>query len=251
MRRGTHAAAVTLALAGAVAPLFAGGQKAVDAEGNFNTGLAHMRENRPAMALAEFRKAISQDPKNPYFHKGLGLAYLQLGKFADAITTLRKALELNPYYVDVHNDLGTALILAGRREEGKAEFLTAFNDATNPTPDLSSRNLAQAYLEEKNYAQAANWFQTSINRNKRNPDAYVGLGESLLALGRAEQVIEPLEAAVKETPGQNEVLVVLGEAYYRAGRFNEARAKLEDVMRRDPVGAPGKRAADLLKHFPK
>ena len=213
MRRGMHAAAVTLALAGVVAPLFAGGQKAGDAEGNFNTGLAHMRENRPAMALTEFKKAISQDPKNPYFHKGLGLAYLQLGRYNDAITTLRKALELNPYYVDVHNDLGTALILAGRREEGKAEFLAAFNDATNPTPDLSSRNLAQAYLEEKNYAQAANWFQTSINRNKRNPDAYVGLGESLLALGRAEQVIEPLEAALKETPGQAEILVVLGEAY--------------------------------------
>ena len=252
MGRRMRVGVMAFFLAGVLSPLSARAQKATgDAEGSFNTGLAHMRDNRPALALEEFKKAVHQDPKNPYFYKGLGLAYLQLGKYPDAITSLRKALDLNPYYVDVHNDLGTAFILAGRREDGKSEFLSAFNDATNPSPDLSSRNLGQAYLEEKNYVQAANWFQTSINRNKRNPDAYVGLGESLLALGRAEQAIEPLEGGLKEAPGHLEMLVTLGEAYYRAGRFNEARTRLEEVSRRDPVGAQGRRAADLLKHFPK
>src|SRR5574341_1318462 len=131
--------ALTAALVGAAGVALA--QKPGDAEGSFNAGLTHMRENRPALALEEFKRAIHQEPRNPYFHKGLGLAYLQLGRYGDAVAALRKALELNPYYVDVHNDLGTALILSGKREEGKAEFQAAFNDATNPTPELSARNL--------------------------------------------------------------------------------------------------------------
>ena len=83
----------------------------------------------------------------------------------------------------MRNDLGTALILSGRRNEGKNEFLTAFNEPTNPTPEISSRNLGQAYLEEKHYPEAINWFRTSLNRNQTYPDAYLGLADALVAAG--------------------------------------------------------------------
>ena len=127
------------------APALAAAQP-VDPESSFNAGLNHLREGRPAMAVEAFRKAVKEDGKNPYFQKGLGQAYLATGKYDEAVSAFRKALELNQYYVDVRNDLGTALILSGRRNEGKNEYLAAFNDATNPTPEISSRNLGNAYL---------------------------------------------------------------------------------------------------------
>jgi Tfp pilus assembly protein PilF len=222
-----------------------------DAEARFNAGLTHLRDGRPKIALEEFEQAIKQDPKNPYFHKGLGLAYATMKKFDDAVDAFRKALELNPYYTDVRNDLGMALVLAGKREAGKAEFLAAFNDPTNPTPEISSRNLGQAYFEEKNYAQAANWFRSSLNRNKAYPDAYLGLADAFAALGRAEDAITTLETASREVPASTAIQLALGEAYYRAGRFDDARARLEDARKKDPTGADARRAAELLKHFPK
>lgn len=222
-----------------------------DGEANFLAGLTHLQENRPALAVEEFKKAIKLDPKSPYSHKGLGIAYTQLRKYPEAITALRKALELNPYYVDVRNDLGTALVVSGKREEGKAEFLAAYNDPTNPRPEVTSYNLANAYLEEKKYADAANWFRTSLGKNKQNPDAYLGLAESLLALGQPDQAVGPLEAGLKEIPNHVGLLAALGEAYYRAGRFTEAKARLEEAARRDPVGAAGRRATELLKHLPR
>jgi Tfp pilus assembly protein PilF len=221
-----------------------------DGEAHFMAGLTHLQENRPALAVEEFKKAIRLDPKSPYSHKGLGIAYTQLRRYPDAIETLRKALELNPYYVDVRNDLGTALILSGRREEGKAEFLTAYNDPTNPRPEITSHNLANAYLEEKKYADAANWFRTSLGRNKQNPDAYLGLADALLALGRPDEALAPLESGLKELPNHVGLLTMLGDAYYRAGRFTEAKARLEEAARRDPAGAAGRRATELLKHLP-
>jgi Tfp pilus assembly protein PilF len=226
-------------------------QQNPEAEARFNAGLTHLRDGRPKLAVEEFEQAIKRDGKNPYFYKGLGLAYAALSRFDDAVGAFRKARELNPYYTDVRNDLGTALILSGKREAGKAEFLAAFNDPTNPTPEISSRNLGQAYFEEKNYAQAANWFRSSLNRNKAYPDSYLGLAESLVALGRNEEALSLLETAQRECAGSIPVQVALADAYYRAGRFEDARPLLEEARRKEPGSAFGQRAAELLKHFPR
>lgn len=227
------------------------GQVQQDAETRFNAGLGHLRDGRPQMAEEEFKRAIKEDGKNPYSYKGLGLAYAAQKKFADAVGAFRKALEINPYYVDVRNDLGSALVLSGRRSEGKAEFLAAFNDPTNPTPEISARNLGQALLEEKNYAESANWFRSSVNRNKAYPDAYLGIGDALLALGRVEDAVAILETGAKECTGSSALQVALGEAYFRAGRHADARARLEEARRQDPVGPDGRRAAELLKNLPR
>ena len=64
----------------------AAAQAVVDAESNFNMGLTHLRENRPTLALEQFKQAVKLDGKNPYFQKGLGIAYMQLGKFSEAVS---------------------------------------------------------------------------------------------------------------------------------------------------------------------
>ena len=242
-----RAALAVLVMLGASRPTHGQGS---DAEANFNAGLNHMKEGRSALALEEFKRAVDKDSKNPYFFKGLGLAYASQRRFDEAVEAFRKALTLNPYYVDARNDLGTALILSGKRQEGKAEFLAAFNDPTNPTPELASRNLGQAYFEEKNYAEAFNWYRTSVNRNKSYPDAYLGLADALLNLGRLEEAIVHLETAARECPESALVRLTLGEAYYKAGRFGEARAALEETRKKDPVGPAGRRATEVLKRFP-
>ncbi len=50
-------------------------QSPPQAETRFSTGVMHLREGRVDLALDEFKKAVKEDPKNPYFQKGLGLAY--------------------------------------------------------------------------------------------------------------------------------------------------------------------------------
>lgn len=226
-------------------------QTSPDAESRFRAGVTHLSEGRTELAAEEFKQAVKQDPKNPYFHKGLGQAYAAQNKLKDAIEEFHKALELNPYYVDVHNDLGTVLILSGKREEGKKEFLTAFNDPTNPTPELTARNLGKAHFDERNWTEALSWFRTSMQRNKAYPDAHLGLADTLVASGKLDEAIGQLEIAAEAIPDDPSVLVALGEVYYRAGRFSEARPRLEQVARKDPAGVSGRRATELLKTFPK
>ena len=244
-----RAVAVVAVLAAAAVPARA--QSAQEGEAHFNIGLTHLREGRAALAQEEFRKALKSDSKNPYFHKALGISYMQLRKYPEAIEAFRTALKLNPYYVDVRNDLGTALLYAGKRDEGKAELLAAFNEPTNPTPDISARNLGQAYLEEKNFNEAASWFRSSLGRNNKALDSHLGLAEALQGMSRIDEAQRSLEDSLKVLPNQPSLLLALGQAYYAAGRFNEARARLEEARNRDNGGAVSRRADELLKQFAK
>jgi Flp pilus assembly protein TadD len=235
----------TLALV-VVLPALAGAQ-AVDPEQSFNSGLNHLREGRGALAVEEFKKAVRQDAKNPYFQKGLGQAYLATHRFDEAISAFRKALELNPYYVDVRNDLGTVLIVSGKREEGRGELVRVFTDPMNPTPELTARNIAQSYVDEKDYANALIWYRSAIEKNDGYADGQLGLAEALLALKRNGEALVVLEAALRPTGDSAEVLVALAEMYQRAGKIAEARTALEKAVRQDPGGPAGLRASELLK----
>ena len=246
-----RAAVIATTLVLLLPALRAQAQSSADAEMRFSTGVMHLREGRVDLALEEFKKAVKEDGKNPYFQKGLGLAYSAKRDWKSAIAAFRRALELNPYYVDVHNDLAAALIGSGDREAGKKEFLTAYSDPTNPTPEVSARNLGQAYLDEKNYAEATNWYRTSLNRNKDYADAYLGLADALSGGGRPEEAVVQLEAGVAQMPQDASLQLALGQALLKAGRFGEARTRLEEVVRKDPGGPLGRAAADQLKSVPK
>lgn len=224
--------------------------QAGDAETHLQAGLMHLRDGRADLALDQFKRAVKADDKNPYALKGLGIAYLETGSPDKAIEAFRKALEVNPYYADIHNDLGTALIKAGKTAEGKAEFVLALNDPTNPTPEKSAYNLGVAYLEEKNYAEAANWFLSSIKRNKSYPSAYIGLADALIATGRLEDALLQLEMGLKELPDYPCLLSATGKAKLKAGRFTEARAHLQAAADKDPVGACGRDAREQLGSLP-
>lgn len=253
MKIETRSLAVVLlaALSGAALAAPALAQSTPEAEMRFSTGVMHLREGRVDLALEEFKKAVKEDDKNPYFQKGLGLAYSAKREWKPAIAAFRKALELNPYYVDVRNDLAAALIGSGDREAGKKEFLSAFSDAMNPTPEVSARNLGQAYFEEKNYPEALNWFRTSVSRNKDYTDAYLGLADALAASGRNDEAVAQLETAHAELPDDAAIQLALGQALLRAGRYGEARTRLEAVLSKDPAGPYGRAAAEQLKSVPK
>jgi len=268
IRESVLGSAVVLAVL--AAPALA--QSPPQAETRFSTGVMHLREGRVDLALEEFKKAVREDSKNPYFQKGLGLAYAakaskerearrapagsppskeEAEAWKEAIACFRRALELNPYYTDVRNDLAAALIGSGDRDAGKKEFLAAFSEPTNPTPEISARNLGQAYLEEKNHAEALNWFRASLSRNKKYSDPYLGIADALVATDRLDEAVAQLEVGVAEIPEDPALLLALGQTLYKAGRFGEARARLEETLRKDPAGPAGRTAADQLKALPR
>lgn len=262
MPRRPLMAVLLLSLAPCAAPAAQQKDPSAEAEITFNAGLSHLREGRTEMALDSFKRAIAKDPKNPYFHKALGIAHAQMAdrcpagptgdscrapRLADAVAAARRALELNPYYVDARNDLGIWLLRSGKRDEGRKELMTAYEDPTNPTPEHTARNLGQAFLEDKRPDQAQVWFLTAITRNKNYADAYVALAELLLAQRKVDEAVRQLEVGAKENPDDVALALALGQAYQRAGKLSDARKSWEKVAAKDPAGPAGRRALELLR----
>ncbi len=235
-----------------------------EAEIRFGAGIRMLRDGFPERALAEIQEALKKDPENAFYLKGLSVAYSQLadkckatdsgcrnGHLKKAVETAQKALAFNPDYVDARNDLGIALLRLGKRTEGKAELAKAFVDPQCPTPEVTAWNLGQAFLEEKEYSEALTWFQASQNKNKTLAATYVSIADVLLTLGQPEAGILQLETGMKETTGNTALHLALGDAYLRAGRFQDARAAFEQVIKKDPLGPSGRQAVERLKGFPR
>lgn len=255
------AAWLAAALCFGAGPVFA---QEGEGEIHFNAALGHLRDGRAELAREEMERAVKQDAKNAYFRKGLALACaVQADRcptgdarcrqklLEQAVEEARKALELNPYFVDARNDLGTYLLRLGRRDEGRTEILNAFNDPTNPTPEVSARNLGQAYFEEGKLDEALNWFKSSLNRNPKYPDAHLGIADTYASSGRLDAALVQLEAGNEAVPDNPPLMLALGEAYFRAGRFHEARAQFEKTASKDPGGPSGRQALERLRNFPR
>jgi Flp pilus assembly protein TadD len=90
-----------------------------------------------------------------------------------------------------------------------------------------------------------------VTRNKNYPDAYVFLADALIAQNKVAEAIERLEAGAKNAVEDPGLWVALGQAYYRAGRYSEARQQLEKAAAKDASGPAGRRALELLRNFPR
>ena len=129
--------------------------------------------------------------------------------------------------------------------------MTAFNDPTNPTPEITARNLGQSYLEEKNYAEAVSWFQTSVPRNaKPTPIAYLGLGDTYVAIGRLDDAIRELEVATKALPN-DPLLTSPSGRLLPGGSLRRGAAALERVDAKDPQGPRAVVPSTSSGRFPK
>ncbi len=117
--------------------------------------------------------------------------------------------------------------------------------------EVTAWNLGQAFLEEKEYAEALNWFQAAQNKNKGLAAAYVSIADVLLATGQPEGAILQLEAGLKETSGNIVLQLALADTYLRVGRFQDARAGYEQIIKIDPLSGAARQAAEKLRNFPR
>lgn len=231
-----------------------------EAEIRFGAGVRLLRDGFPERALIELEAALKKDPQNAFYLKGMSVAYSQLadkcrpddsgcrnGHLKKAVEAAQKALVANPDYVDARNDLGIALLRLGKRTDGKAELAKAFADPQCPTPEVTAWNLGQAFFEEKEYNEAMTWFQAAQNKNKTLAASYVSIADILMIQGQTDAAILQLETGMKEASGNTAIQLALGDVYLKAGRFQDARATFEQVIKKDPAGPSGRRAIEKLK----
>ncbi len=115
---------------------------AATAQGWLALARVHEGEDRPAQAIAAYRKATLAAPGSADLHNALGVAMARHGEFGQAVVALRRAVALAPERAQLLNNLGYALLLDGRDQESRAIFRLAL--ALDPQHAQAGRNLSYA-----------------------------------------------------------------------------------------------------------
>jgi tetratricopeptide (TPR) repeat protein len=90
----------------------------------------YLKENKPDLAVPEFRAIIAIDPNNVDAHGNLGAVLFFQGAYADAIPQLRAALKLRPTLWKTQALLGIGEKRTGDIEKARRDLENAFPNVT-------------------------------------------------------------------------------------------------------------------------
>jgi tetratricopeptide (TPR) repeat protein len=105
------------------------------------------REGKPELALAEFRRALREGPRDAGLFNDLGYCYYRQGEYREAESWLRQAVSINRSYDRAWVNLGLALGKQQRYEESCSAFAHAVRPAA-ARPNVAAVLAEEGRLEE-------------------------------------------------------------------------------------------------------
>jgi tetratricopeptide (TPR) repeat protein len=103
-------------------------------ESHMKQAQAYLRDNKPDLAIAEFKAVVALDPKNVDARGNIGVLLFFQGAYADAISHLRAALKLQP-------NLWKIQALLGLAEKRTGDSNAAIGDLQKAFPNLQEQKI--------------------------------------------------------------------------------------------------------------
>ena len=170
-------------------------------EMHYDLGIAYLESKMHAEAIAEFRKAIDVDPDFVAAHVGLGTIYLGMGQLDDAENAAQEALR-----IDANAAAASQLLDDIRQARPEPTQLEPVNQKV-PSPDSSDEKQdlerGLAFLNGRQYEQAAAAFKRAIKSDPDSMEAHYGLGQAYLEIGAYDDAKAAGEAALSLNPNSH------------------------------------------------
>jgi Flp pilus assembly protein TadD len=157
-------------------------------------------------AIAEWRRALELNPRDPKTHNNLGRALAEQGELDEAIAHWQKALEVNPNYIEAHNNLGVAFIRRGKSDEAIAHFQKVLE--TGGQYAEVHNNLGWALDQKGKTDKAIAEYQKAIGINPKFAQAHFNLGNALYARGKTSEALAEWRRALALATQQNKQSLV-------------------------------------------
>jgi len=192
-------------------------------------GLEAQSTGRWEAAVAEYRKAVNEDPTNGVNHQILADALEKSGDLDSAIEEFRLAASLLPSDGMVRVQLAKALVT---RDGVSDEAIDMFRRAVELTPGLveARRGLASVLLHQQRYEEALEHLDATLEIDSTDPGARLMRARALAAVGRETEAKLDLESIVAAQPEALEATLDLAALEARQGKFGAAITRLENLL---------------------
>ncbi|WP_235011346.1 tetratricopeptide repeat protein [Bryocella elongata] len=199
-------------------------------------GLADFAKADLPSADKEFATALKEQPGNQEATEMRGLVLVKLGRPADAIPLLEAAAKNNQggnlRKADPNYALALCYVDTRRYDDARHAFATQFGFA----PDGPQAYLlaARMLLRREFVPVALEFAQKAVSLDAALPGAHGLIGEIALAQGRIDDAIREFELERQRSPLEGSTYDRLGDAYNRAGRYDEAQRSLQEAVLLEP-----------------
>jgi TolB-like protein/lipoprotein NlpI len=174
-------------------------------------------------------KATELDPALAEAHASLGNTLLIFDwDFASAEREFHRALDLNPSYPYAHQWYAELLYSIGRYDQSIEENHKAV--ALEPFTPILQINLGLSLMFAKHLAESEQQFRNSVEMDPNYPIAHYGFAQILILQKKFDQAVAEMEKASLSIPESSYYRGYLGYALAKAGRTEEARKILGELI---------------------
>ena len=200
-----------------------------DAASHVELGIGLAGAGRLQDALRCFERAVELDPNLIAAQLNLATLAAQLKQHDRVLRSLDAAIALQPQRADFYNNRGNALKELGRLPEALQSYATALALDPKNLETLHNRAVLRSLLGQ--YAEALRDYDELIARHEPPQAAdQIGRGAALVALGRHEEALAPLDAAIAALPNDAEPHIQRGVALLRLNRHAEALVSFDRAL---------------------
>ncbi|HXA64887.1 MAG TPA: tetratricopeptide repeat protein [Bryobacteraceae bacterium] len=181
-------------------------------------------------AAQHFETSLKLNPDSLLAKQGLARIRLEQGQNGVAVQIADEILETNPSNLQAKLIRGTGLANLGEGDKAREELRSILN--THQESNDARYQLAALDLREKRYSEAEAGFRALTQAG--DPRGATGLADSKMAQGQTSAALKILEQELAKHPERDGYRLALSEVQLRMGKLQEARAQLEQVVRRKP-----------------
>ncbi|NOX59329.1 MAG: tetratricopeptide repeat protein [Planctomycetes bacterium] len=156
-------------------------------------GMLYAKQGHHEVAEEYLQKAVELWPKSPQARNNLGFCYIMQERWYDAEAEFRNTIKLDPSFVRARVNLAMALAKLNRFDAALGEFKMAV-----PEPE-AYYNLGLLYHSAQRYPEAADAFQTALQRNPKLTIAKRQLDRIKLQLERSRETPQPSDRSLQPT----------------------------------------------------
>ena len=216
----------------------------LDAYSFLRAGMANERTGNYPAAVKAYERGLAVEPDNVELLNSLGFALFQQGKSKEAVVALEKALAADPKHWKAHNNLALAAIDSGELEVAEAHY----RESLAIKPQAAIYNDLGFVLEREGLPEeAAEAYRKALKLDPASASAHYNLGSSLARSGKYAEAESHLRKALKTSPN-TQTYTGLGIVLWQLGRTDEAITNLQAAIKADPKNAAAQqKLAEILE----
>lgn len=187
-------------------------------------------------AYLTMKKLGDAAPDSVWRNEAAGEAYQSEGAYQQAINAYERVLRSDPTRTGIHFRIGRTYQERARSTHSQEDLAAATREfllelEVDPRNANAAYEIAEIHRTEGDFPSAEKYFKMALGNYPDFQEAQLGLGATLISLGRASEALRYLEKAVELTPGDEVGWYRLAQAQRKLGNTEEQQRALAEYRR--------------------